>query len=695
MKQDRLKALDNNNYFNVPFGVRIEGSLLRFAVSIPEVEECKLKLYRSGSQKPIKILCLTKENRIGTVFFAIIDNSKLNADSYLYEADGQEFVDLCTPRLIGREKFGQEHTTLQGGFISSDFDWQKDSPLERDYSEMILYKLHVRGFTKQASSGVKHRGTYLGVAEKIEYLKELGINSILLMPCIEFNEILAMKKVNDAAYAGDRRFLNQVLAAEEQEEMAHHINYWGYAEENFYFAPKASYASNPENAPNEFKEMVRILHKEGIEVLMEMNFTNQIPISQRLEVLRYWILYYHIDGFRIDINQIPEELVATDPILARTKLLAVSWRRDFVKEDIHKKWLAEYNDGFLIEVRQFLKGDENQVGRFAERIKWMQEHAGIINYLADHNGFTLHDVYSYDRKHNEANGEQNRDGTDYNFSWNCGIEGKTRKKKINDLRLKMMKNAILTLFLSQGTPMLLSGDEFGNSQEGNNNAYCQDNIIGWVDWRAFKTNKGFFEFVKEIIAFRKQHKVFHNKNRLRTMDYLSLGCPDISFHGTKAWYPDFSSYSRTLGVLLFGHYVVEQNDESYFIIYNMHWEAHQFDLPGIGGIKEWKKIITTEQEIEQKIIKKEKFQLEEIYLIKEQKDLKEQETNLKEQKINSEEQKINLKEQKINSEEQKINSKENNIQTSLENEIETTSFLEKNRTYIAEPRSITVFVGIY
>lgn len=604
MRQKRTGNEEKKNTPKILYGVRAKGDLLYFAVSVQKTEECLLKLYRGKEQ--VLIVRMTQKERIGTLFFTVVDNHILQADSYQYEANGIEFTDPCAGRIIGRERFGVtledgSLPEIKGGFISEQFDWEGDVFLGYTFSDLVMYKLHIRGFTKQENSGVRHKGTYLGVVEKLDYLKELGINAVVLMPCVEFDEFFEAENDLEGEYVGDIRFYNKVYPKEKKRIRSHRINYWGYAEKNFYFAPKASFAACPEQAPQEFCKMVKALHQAKMEVYMEMNFTKKIPPSQILEVLRYWVMMYHIDGFHINTEVLVDELIARDPILGRTKLFSFGWKGELVGYN----HLGEWNDVFLREVRKFLKGDEGKTGNFAERFRYRGMADGTINYLADHDGFNLQDMYTFDVKHNEANGEQNRDGIEFNDSWNCGVEGKTRKKKINELRLRMKKNAAAALFFSQGVPMVLAGDEFGNSQEGNNNVYCQDNPIGWVDWKALKSNLEFFRFVKELIRLRKEHPIFHNQNRLRGMDYHSFGCPDISFHSTKAWYPDFSNYNRTLGILLFGKYAVKENGEeedSFYLIFNMHWEPHPFDLPSIGNHKEWKLLKSSDPAADQREI---------------------------------------------------------------------------------------------
>ena len=254
-----------------------------------------------------------------------------------------------------------------------------------------------------------------------------------------------------------------------------------------------------------------------------------------LETVRFWVREYHVDGIHLT-GYAPTVLLAKDPYLADTKLWALSWEAEKPAAG-EKKHLGEYNDGFLIDMRRALKGDEEQMSSLIYRNRRNPAETGVLNFMAGTNGFTMMDMVSYDQKHNEANGENNRDGSDYNYSWNCGAEGHVRKKKIQELRSRQLRNAMLLLFLSQGTPVLLAGDEFGNSQNGNNNAYCQDNEISWLNWNLNKWDQALLDFVKHVIAFRKAHPVFHMKQEPRVMDYLACGHPDISYHGVNAWQP--------------------------------------------------------------------------------------------------------------------------------------------------------------
>jgi glycogen operon protein len=535
-------------------------------------------------------LLLTDKNRIGNIFSVLVKG--LNTEDYLYtyQVNDKERIDPYANVVYGRESYGKplsfdKKFPLKGGFLPKDFDWQDDKPLRIPYSELILYKLNVRGFTIHNTSKVKNQGTFLGVVEKIPYLKELGINCVQVMPIYEFNEIIDYnpKNIDYKNISKDCKNIGQECK----------VNYWGYCDENQYFAPKASYSSNPYQVVHELKTMIKELHHNGMELIMEMNFpygTNQGLIQ---DCLRYWAMEYHVDGFKLTGEAVPITLLATDPLLSNVKMLAADWNlgyiygKDFVPNYKH---LAEYNNAYSVDVRRFLKGDESQVKSFAERFKYNPGKCGAINYITNQDGFTLMDLYSFDLKHNEANGENNLDGIEYNHSWNCGEEGKSKKKKVIQLRKKQIRNALTTLFLSQGAPMLLAGDEFCNSQNGNNNAYCQDNETSWLNWEDLNANQDTFRLVKELISFRKRHPILHMEQILKSMDYISCGFPDLSFHGTKAWYPDYSYYNRMLGIMLAGRYAKinrKENDSNFYLAYNMHWENHIFDLPALPKGMKW------------------------------------------------------------------------------------------------------------
>lgn len=594
----------------MPLGVSVVGNNYNFAVFLPQVSKCELVLYDLSDKSIFAKLSMIESQECPGVFTGKTERKLLPKEwGYLYVAGGKDFIDPYVKKVCGREVFGTREKTIglfqEGDTESSGgkkFAWANDKSPRIPYRDLILYKLHVRGFSMKAP-GVAHKGTFKGLAEKVGYLRDLGINGVLLMPCTEFDEFLVNETSPYTIPVVTEEMRTKGIFPEKQEEQ-YRINFWGYTKENCYFAPKASYAANPNDVSNEFKKMVKTLHTNGIEVLMEMNFNETDNPNMVLEALIWWVKEYHVDGFRINRNAVPDCMIALHPALSGVKFLSAGFDMNRIyaggvqpKDTV----LAEYHDGFQNDLRRFIKGDEEMVSRVADRIERQTGQSGIINYIADNNGMTLADLYSYDVKHNLANGEENRDGTDYNFSWNCGVEGKTKKAKTLRLRTQMKKNALAFLMLSQGTPMLLAGDEFGNTQEGNNNAYCQDNEIGWLSWKELRANQEIFQFVKQLIAFRKAHPVVHNPIELKGMDYISCGCPDKSRHGTKPWYPDYSNYSRTLALMLCGEYALldrTTKDRSIYLAANMHWEPHRFDLPAVNSGYEWKLYLCTDNQQE-------------------------------------------------------------------------------------------------
>lgn len=569
---------------------------VQFAVYLPDKKVCALKLYRIGRKLPAAVIPLKDEYKKGSVYFLTItgirgyDNCDIAAVlseeyEYMYEADGQEFVDPYAQIIHGREKWGKRKGSdfLRAGICLEEFEWQDDVMPGRDFNEVIMYQLHVRGFTKHSSSKVKNKGMYLGIVEKIPYLKELGINAVMLLPCYEFDEL---------CYDEYTPFEKE---EDKEHETKHKLNYWGYGTKNtYYLAPKSSYASEAEHSDREFKEFVKKMHLAGIEVLMDIYFMPGTNLCLMTDCLRHWVINYHIDGFRINQEVMPSISLVSDPIISGVKLMTSYWDENMLRDTgaLNNDSLAEYNEGFMNDARRFLKSDEGMVQTFAERFKRNSSVYSIINFITHVNGFTLMDLVSYDIKHNETNGEGNRDGTEFNYSWNCGVEGKTRKRAIMRSRMNQIRNAFMMLLCSQGTPMILAGDEFGNSQLGNNNAYCHDDNITWLNWNHTKSEQDILDFVKKLIAFRKEHCILHAKEPFTMLDTKGVGIPDISVHGTQAWRADFSNYSRMLGVLLGGKYG-ENEDDDIYIVFNMFWEKKVFELPNPAVGRKWYPVVDT------------------------------------------------------------------------------------------------------
>lgn len=530
----------------LPLGVSRQKEALNFAVEVKEGKQCTLLLYKCGENVPMEKIPMKEEAGTGTVRCVMLSDLPAQVCEYNYEIDGKIVTDPYAKGIAGRERWNDQvdftpHQVRGKIPQKEEYPWEDDCPLRIPEEDVIAYSLHVRGFTRHSSSKVKKKGTFRGVMEKLPYLKELGINQIQCMPVYEF------------------------------EERGRKVNYWGYGE-GFFFAPKASYAAD-HDAQKELKELVKTCHRERIEVVLDFPFTAQTRFQIVEDCLRYYVMEYHIDGFLLNPYQVPVEFLRRDPVLSGTKLL--------IKDE-----------SFQNTMRRFLKGDEGMIASVAEQFRRKTSVSGSCNYITNHTGFTLEDLVSYDVKHNEANGEQNQDGPDYNYSWNCGVEGKTRKKQIVKLRQGQKRNAMFLLMTAQGTPCLLAGDEFGNSQGGNNNVYCQDNETGWVDWSRLGREKSFFHYVKELIAFRKKHGILHQKEALTGTDRSGSGIPDISYHGEAAWQIQQEASSRQLGILYSGSPKKESNC---FLVYNMHWIAHSFALPALPKDQAWYQVMSTEE----------------------------------------------------------------------------------------------------
>lgn len=545
--------------FPFPQGCTVEGQTANFSVAVPEGQTCELIIYKKGARASAFSQEMPYSDVAGNLHFLSVVLEQPEDYEYCYKIGGKIVPDPYGKAFSGREHWsvskGKEKRTLRTRIVTDTFDWGKSQFPHLKKEDVIAYSLHVRGFTKHSSSGVAHKGTFDGVTEKLPYLQKLGINQIHLMPVYEFDE-------------------NQ-----------RHVNYWGYGKA-YFFAPKASYAAG--DPVNEMKLLVRQMHLAGIEVILEMPFTEGTTFSLILDCLRYWVMQYHVDGFIVNPYICNPDELAKDPVLAKSKIL--------------KK-----EDGFQNVMRRFLKGDEGMIRDVICQLK--NQDTQLYNYIASHNGFTLCDVVSYDGKHNEANGENNLDGPDYNYSWNCGAEGYSRKKAVNELRKNQIFNAFFLLLFAQGMPCILSGDEFMNTQKGNNNAYCQDNLISWLDWNQLSRQEELYTFVCRLIALRKACMKQIAKKSEDTMG--RSGIPQISYHGEDAWQMPAGRASRQLGVF----YHEESTEKDFYIAYNMHWLSHSFALPSLSKGMEWVCIAGTKEgvldEKEAVPVKDKKVQLEE------------------------------------------------------------------------------------
>ena len=641
-----------------PFGATLVPGGVNFSIFSSHATSCTLVLFDKHAPQPTAEIPFLDEFHIGNVYCMIVFDLDYESIEYGYRLDGEKdfsrghwfdkskiLLDPYAKVIGGRDVWGKppNHQDIyphRARIFVDDFDWEDELPLEIPPEDQIIYEMHVRSFTRHPSSGVKpnHQGTFAGIMAKIPYLKELGVNAVELMPIFEFDE-------------SENIFVNP----ETGENLC---NYWGYSTVGF-FAPKAGYAATGKVGMqvDELKNLVKQLHKNGIEVILDvvfnhtaegdehgpyisfrgidnktyymltpegyyfnfsgcgntLNCNNPIVRNLVLSCLRYWVSEYHIDGFRFDLASIlgrspwgeplanPPllESLAFDPILAKCKLIAEAWDAGGLYQvgsfPNYGRW-AEWNGRYRDCLRHFLKGDgcaENMALRIQgspDLYAWQgRSPATSINFVTVHDGFTLMDLVSYNHKHNHANGEDNRDGSNENFSWNCGWEGATDDPEITKLRHRQIKNALAILMVSQGVPMILMGDEMGRTKQGNNNTYCHDNELNWLDWTLLDKNADLFKFTQHCIAFRKMHPVLRHKSHFQYRDYMGSGYPDISWHGTQAWKADLSSHSRTLAFMLCGKHArggtVEDN--YIYVAMNMHWETHWFELPGLHPGMSW------------------------------------------------------------------------------------------------------------
>ncbi len=635
-----------------PFGAHLLGyNMINFSIFSKDATSCELLLFHHGDREPFAILPIPEDFRIGNVFSITVYDLDFEELEYGYRFDGKFapkegywfnkekiLLDPYAKLVSGRDKWGERPDPdnpfqYRGRVIPVDYDWEDDKPLEIPMKDLVIYEMHVRSFTMDESSGVKHKGTYYGIVEKIPYLKELGVNCVELLPIFEFDEF-----ENSRVVQGETLY-----------------NYWGYSTVNF-FSPKAGYASAGLYGltAEELKNMVKKLHKAGIEVILDvvfnhtaegnengpcisyrgidnktyylltpegyyynfsgcgntMNCNNSVTRDHILSALQYWVTVYHIDGFRFDLASILSrdssgapmtsppvlEVLANDPVLGKTKLIAEAWDAGGLYQvgsfPAWGRW-AEWNGKYRDCVRKFVKSGAECGPELLYRLQGSCDLYGnrsadaSINFITCHDGFTLYDLVSYNEKHNLANGEENRDGSNDNDSWNCGVEGDTDDPEINALRRRQVKNAAGLLLLSRGIPMLLSGDEILNTQFGNNNAYCQDNRISWLDWGRLEENRDVFAYFQKLIAFRKEHPV------LRRSDFFtghnSTGYPELSFHGKKPWNLDMGKPFLTFGFL----YAESAKDydipEDAFIYcaVNAYWEEETLELPIIPEGMRW------------------------------------------------------------------------------------------------------------
>lgn len=651
---DEISGFQVRPGFYGEFGTTVIPGGVSFTVHSKHATEIKLALFKRREEEPFGVIPFPETYRIGDVYSMIVFGLKIEEFEYAYYVDGpydpleghifdpnDVLLDPYAKAVTGQSQWGEKPPygqTYRARVVGSNFDWKNSKKPVIPIEDLVIYELHVRGFTKDVSSHVKNHGTYKGLKEKIPYLKELGVNAIELMPIFEFDEMRGMRIHN-----GNKLY-----------------DYWGYNPISF-FAPNTGYNANSEynHEGKELKELVKACHDNGIEVILDVvfnhtaegneqgpsinlkGFDNSIyymltpdghyynfsgtgntlncnhPVVRRMIVdcLRHWVIEYRVDGFRFDLASIlgrnedgspmdnPPLLqnLAYDSVLADVKLIAEAWDAGGLYQvgtfPDWNRW-TEWNGMYRDDMRRFLKGDEGLAHTACDRIAGSidiyppeKRNAASVNFITCHDGFTMYDLYSYNQKYNEANGWHGTDGTDDNFSWNCGHEGPTEDEGINALRHRMVRNAFTTLLMSRGTPMLTQGDEFLRTQQGNNNPYCQDNEISWLNWDLLEKNKDMFNFVKQLIALRKEYPIL----RKQTSPAKS-GYPSYSKHGTEAWYLSNSKEIRVIGVMFSGRNESDTADDYAYISVNSHWEEHKVELPRLPDHYEWQIRVNTSVE---------------------------------------------------------------------------------------------------
>ncbi len=551
-------------------------------------KDCGLIFYDREGQDPIRVM-LPESLRIGRQYSVRIKGIPEDHDRYRLYDQKSEIPDPQAFCLCGLSSFDgpidpsrifgkvldrapvEEILSVSAGRLKAT------TPPEDDF----LYLLHVRGFTKNPNSGVSRdrRGTFAGIIDKLDHITSLHVTAVELMPAYE---MIA------------RENFHSELTGEDKKER---INYWGY-KQGYYFAPRSDYAAG--DPCQEFRELVNALHQKGIALIMQFWFPHDYPAALLTAVLRHWVRFYGVDGFHLIGGGLQVESYASDPVLSGIRMYYESVDPERLPSNhghsgTSDRTVSLYRDDFLLSVRHFLKGDDHSLGRFFGAMIQNHSQYGVVNYLANYDGFRLYDSVSYEHRVNEANGENGKDGIEDNVTWNCGTEGKTRKQSVLKLRRKQIFNALTMLFCAQGTPMLYAGDEFLDTQDGNNNPYCLDDPVSWVNWRSESNALGEAaeEFIRFLVKYRRTHQMLCQPAPLRLMDYKAFGFPDLSAHGVDAWQPDFHGFTHCVGMLYCNLYAREQNPAFLYCIYNCHWESRRFALPAVPKPLSWTVVVDT------------------------------------------------------------------------------------------------------
>lgn len=630
------------------YGACVASNGVSFTINSHGATRCTLLLFKPQAPKPYARIPFPDSYRIGDTYSMLVFDIKPDEFEYAFSFDGpyepakgllfneeNVLLDPYSRAVTGQRKWGEKP---EGGkdfeyrarVVKSSFDWGNIKQLEQPFEDLVIYEIHVRGYTKDKSSGVSAPGTFAGLKDKIPYLKDLGINAVELMPIFEFDEMESARVVDGVQL----------------------YNYWGYNTVSF-FAPNTSYAFNEEHnhEGDELKSLIKALKENGIEVILDvvfnhtaegnemgpcfsfkgidnnvyymltpdahyynfsgcgnvMNCNHPVVRNFIIDCLRHWVIEYRVDGFRFDLASIlgrdqngapmanPPilESLAFDPVLGKMKLIAEAWDAGGLYQvgsfPSWNRW-AEWNGRYRDDMRSFLKGDDGMAGNAITRITGSRDlyspesrgHKASVNFLTCHDGFTLYDLYSYNEKHNEKNGWNNTDGDNNGHSWNCGAEGETDDPNVNGLRRRLIKNAFAALLCSRGPAMFFAGDEFCNTQFGNNNAYCQDNIISWLDWSRLEEFKEIHDFVRHMIQFRKEHPILRKMTKPSSCQF-----PEISVHNGTPFNASTDYKTKLIGIMYAGRNEEDTEDDIVFYCMNAYWEPLVMQLPVLPNGKHW------------------------------------------------------------------------------------------------------------
>lgn len=630
------------------YGACVASNGVSFTINSHGATRCTLLLFKPQAPKPYARIPFPDSYRIGDTYSMLVYDIKPDEFEYAFSFDGpyepakgllfneeNVLLDPYSRAVTGQRKWGEKP---EGGkdfeyrarVVKSNFDWGNIKQLEQPFEDLVIYEIHVRGYTKDKSSGVSAPGTFAGLKDKIPYLKDLGINAVELMPIFEFDEMESARVVDGVQL----------------------YNYWGYNTVSF-FAPNTSYAFNEEHnhEGDELKSLIKALKENGIEVILDvvfnhtaegnemgpcfsfkgidnnvyymltpdahyynfsgcgnvMNCNHPVVRNFIIDCLRHWAIEYRVDGFRFDLASIlgrdqngapmanPPilESLAFDPVLGKMKLIAEAWDAGGLYQvgsfPSWNRW-AEWNGRYRDDMRSFLKGDDGMAGNAITRITGSRDlyspesrgHKASVNFLTCHDGFTLYDLYSYNEKHNEKNGWNNTDGDNNGHSWNCGAEGETDDPNVNGLRRRLIKNAFAALLCSRGPAMFFAGDEFCNTQFGNNNAYCQDNIISWLDWSRLEEFKEIHDFVRHMIQFRKEHPILRKMTKPSSCQF-----PEISVHNGTPFNASTDYKTKLIGIMYAGRNEEDTEDDIVFYCMNAYWEPLVMQLPVLPNGKHW------------------------------------------------------------------------------------------------------------